>query len=127
MNTTQRSEADRVRIFDTTLRDGEQSPGISLNRQEKLEIAHQLARLGVDIIEAGFPITSPGDFESVQAIAREVQGPVICGLARAAKQDIDAAWDGVRDSERPRVHTFIATSDVHIERKLQTTREDVKG
>jgi 2-isopropylmalate synthase len=122
-----RSEQDRVRIFDTTLRDGEQSPGISLNRQEKLEIANQLARLGVDIIEAGFPITSPGDFESVEAIAREVQGPVICGLARTGKQDIDAAWNAVKDSERPRIHTFIATSDIHIERKLQTTREDVKG
>src|SRR5215204_6498259 len=121
------SEKDRVRIFDTTLRDGEQSPGISLNRQEKLEIAHQLARLGVDVIEAGFPITSPGDFEAVQAIAREVHGPVVCGLARTSKQDIDAAWNAVRDSERPRIHTFIATSDIHIERKLQTTREDVKG
>jgi 2-isopropylmalate synthase len=83
--------------------------------------------LGVDVIEAGFPITSPGDFESVQAIAREVEGPVICGLARTAKQDIDAAWEAVRDSERPRIHTFIATSDIHIERKLQTTREDVIG
>ncbi len=122
-----RDERNRVRVFDTTLRDGEQSPGISLNRQEKLEIAQQLARLGVDIIEAGFPITSPGDFEAVQAIAREVEGPVICGLARTAKQDIDAAWEAVRDSERPRIHTFIATSDIHIERKLQTTREDVKG
>jgi 2-isopropylmalate synthase len=125
--TDKRAQADRVRIFDTTLRDGEQSPGISLNKQEKLEIAHQLARLGVDVIEAGFPITSPGDFESVQAIAREVEGPVICGLARTSKQDIDAAWNAVRDSERPRIHTFIATSDIHIERKLQTTREDVKG
>src|ERR1700757_2795190 len=122
-----RRDEDRVRIFDTTLRDGEQSPGISLNRVEKVEIAHQLARLGVDIIEAGFPITSPGDFEAVQAIAREVEGPVICGLARTAKQDIEAAWDAIRDSERPRIHTFIATSDVHIERKLQTTRDDVKG
>src|SRR5438046_1365621 len=122
-----RRDMDRVQIFDTTLRDGEQSPGISLNRQEKLEIAHQLARLGVDVIEAGFPITSPGDFESVQAIAREVEGPVICGLARTSKQDIDAAWNAVRDSERPRIHTFLATSDVHIEHKLQTTREDVKG
>src|SRR5580658_7025102 len=122
-----RSESDRVQVFDTTLRDGEQSPGISLNRQEKLEIAHQLARLGVDIIEAGFPITSPGDFESVQAISREVEGPVICGLARTSKQDIDAAWEAVKDAERPRIHTFIATSDIHIERKLQTTREDVKG
>jgi 2-isopropylmalate synthase len=126
-NSDERSDANRVLIFDTTLRDGEQSPGISLNKQEKLEIAHQLTRLGVDIIEAGFPITSPGDFESVQAIAREVEGPVICGLARTSKQDIEAAWNAVRDSERPRIHTFLATSDVHIERKLQTTREDVKG
>src|SRR5438105_6857198 len=122
-----RGESDRILIFDTTLRDGEQSPGISLNKTEKLEIAQQLARLGVDVIEAGFPITSPGDFESVQAIAREVEGPVICGLARTSKQDIDASWNAVRDSERPRIHTFIATSDIHIERKLQTTREDVKG
>jgi len=125
-----RSEADRVKIFDTTLRDGEQSPGISLNKQEKLEIAHQLARLGVDVIEAGFPITSPGDFESVQAIARadlSPTHPVICGLARTSKQDIEAAWQAVRDSERPRIHMFLATSDIHIERKLQTTREDVKG
>src|SRR5690242_1849576 len=118
---------DHVRIFDTTLRDGEQSPGISLNKQEKLEIAHQLARMGVDIIEAGFPITSPGDFEAVQAIAREVEGPVICGLARTGFQDIDAAWSAVRDSERPRIHTFIATSDIHIQHKLRTTRDDVKG
>jgi 2-isopropylmalate synthase len=123
----ERSDADRVLIFDTTLRDGEQSPGISLNKQEKLEIAHQLARLGVDVIEAGFPITSPGDFESVQAIAREVEGPVICGLARTSKQDIDAAWNAVKDSERPRIHTFISTSDIHIEHQLQSTREDVKG
>jgi len=123
----QRDLDNRVLIFDTTLRDGEQSPGISLNRNEKLEIAHQLARLGVDIIEAGFPITSPGDFESVRAISREVEGPVICGLARTSAQDIEAAWSAVRDSERPRIHTFLATSDVHIEHKLQTTREDVKG
>jgi 2-isopropylmalate synthase len=122
-----RSEQQRVRIFDTTLRDGEQSPGISLGKQEKLEIAHQLARLGVDVIEAGFPITSPGDFDAVRTIAREVEGPVVCGLARTSKQDIDAAWEAVRDAERPRIHTFIATSDIHIERKLQTTREDVKG
>src|SRR3954447_14420400 len=118
---------DQVRIFDTTLRDGEQSPGISLNKKEKLEIANQLARLGVDIIEAGFPIASPGDFEAVQAIAREVHGPVICGLARTGGQDIDAAGNAVRDSERPRIHTFISTSDIHIKYQLQTTREDVKG
>jgi 2-isopropylmalate synthase len=122
-----RTEKDRVKIFDTTLRDGEQSPGISLNKQEKLEIAHQLSRLGVDIIEAGFPIASPGDFDSVQAIAREVHGPVICGLARTGFQDIDAAWHAVQDSERPRIHTFISTSDIHIKHQLQTTREDVKG
>src|SRR3954471_14117580 len=121
------NEQDRVRIFDTTLRDGEQSPGISLNTQEKLEIAHQLARLGVDIIEAGFPIASPGDFEAVQTIAREVHGPVICGLARANAQDVDAAWNAVKDSERPRIHTFISTSDIHIEHQLQSSREDVKG
>src|SRR3989475_36887 len=122
-----RAQADRVLIFDTSLRDGEQSPGISLNKQEKLEIAQQLARLGVDVIEAGFRISSPGDFESVQAIAREVEGPVIRGLARTSKQDIDAAWNAIRDSDRPRIHMVIATSDIHIERKLQTTREDVKG
>jgi 2-isopropylmalate synthase len=120
----------RVSIFDTTLRDGEQSPGIALNTQEKLEIAHQLARLGVDVIEAGFPITSPGDFEAVQAIAREVvepAPPVIAGLARTHMADIDAAWEAVRDAERPRIHTFISTSDIHIVHQLQSTREDVKG
>src|SRR3954464_6787111 len=91
-----RDPADRVLIFDTTLRDGEQSPGISLNKNEKVEIAQQLARLGVDIIEAGFPIASPGDFEAVEAIAREVHGPVICGLARTGFQDIDAAWNAIK-------------------------------
>jgi 2-isopropylmalate synthase len=118
---------DRVIIFDTTLRDGEQSPGISLNPPEKLEIAHQLARLGVDVIEAGFPIASPGDFEAVRAIAREVEGPVIAGLARAHAADIERAAEAVRDSQRPRVHTFISTSDIHIRHQLQSTREDVLG
>jgi 2-isopropylmalate synthase len=121
------SDANRVHIFDTTLRDGEQSPGISLNTAEKVEIAHQLGRLGVDVIEAGFPITSPGDFEAVEEISRKVEGPVICGLARTHKADIDAAWGAVRDSQRPRIHTFISTSDIHIEHQLQTDREDVKG
>ena len=123
-------EDRRVLIFDTTLRDGEQSPGIALNTAEKLEIAHQLARLGVDVIEAGFPITSPGDFEAVRAIAREVvepAPPVVAGLARTQVADIDAAWEAVRDAERPRIHTFISTSDIHIVHQLQTTREDVKG
>lgn len=119
-----------VLIFDTTLRDGEQSPGISLNTAEKLEIAQQLARLGVDVIEAGFPITSPGDFEAVQTIARQVTEPappIIAGLARTHMADIDAAWEAVRDAERPRIHTFISTSDIHIVHQLQSTREDVKG
>src|ERR1700742_4381781 len=110
-------DANRVHIFDTTLRDGEQSPGISLNAAEKVEIAQQLARLGVDVIEAGFPIASPGDFEAVQTIARDVQGPVICALARA----------NAADSERPRIHTFLSTSDIHIKYQLQSTRDDVKG
>jgi 2-isopropylmalate synthase len=118
---------DRVIIFDTTLRDGEQSPGISLNAVEKLEIAHQLARLGVDVIEAGFPIASPGDFDAVRSIAREVHGPVITGLARAHAADIDRAWEAVREADRPRIHTFISTSDIHIVHQLQSTREDVKG
>ncbi|MFN8161268.1 MAG: 2-isopropylmalate synthase [Solirubrobacterales bacterium] len=120
-------DADRVHIFDTTLRDGEQSPGISLNTAEKVEIAQQLARLGVDVIEAGFPITSPGDFEAVEEISRRVEGPVICGLARTHKADIDAAWGAIKDAGRPRIHTFISTSDIHITHQLQSTREDVKG
>ncbi len=124
---TKPEDPSRVLIFDTTLRDGEQSPGISLNTQEKLEIAQQLARLGVDVIEAGFPITSPGDFEAVQAISRTVEGPIIAALARTHAADIDAAWNAVKDAPRARIHTFIATSDLHIRHKLQTTREDVLG
>jgi 2-isopropylmalate synthase len=124
---TKTDDPNRVLIFDTTLRDGEQSPGISLNVAEKLEIAQQLARLGVDVIEAGFPVTSPGDFEAVETIARTVQGPVITGLARTHVGDIDAAYGAVKDGERPRIHTFISTSDIHIEHQLQSTREDVKG
>ncbi|MBK5220528.1 MAG: 2-isopropylmalate synthase [Thermoleophilia bacterium] len=121
------NDVNRVHIFDTTLRDGEQSPGISLNTAEKVEIAQQLSRLGVDVIEAGFPITSPGDFEAVQEISRRVEGPVICGLARTHKADIDAAWGAVKEAARPRIHTFISTSDIHIEHQLKTDREDVKG
>ena len=118
---------DTVKIFDTTLRDGEQSPGISLDVSEKLEIADQLARLGVDVIEAGFPIASPGDFEAVRAIAREVHGPIVAGLARANPADVERAWEAVQDAERPRIHTFVSTSDIHIVHQLQATREDVKG
>src|SRR3978361_1995209 len=118
---------DHVRIFDTTLRDGEPAPGLSLNKQEKLEIANQLARLGVDVIEAGFPIASPGDFEAVQAIARQVEGPIIAGLARVHVGDIDAAYRAARGGARPRIHTFASTSDIHSEHQLNSTREDVKG
>src|SRR3954452_10955563 len=100
---------DNVVIFDTTLRDGEQSPGIALDVGEKLEIAEQLARLGVDVIEAGFPIASDGDFEAVEAIAKAVQGPIIAGLARTGFKDIDRAWEAVRHAERNRIHVFIAT------------------
>ena len=119
------NDADRVHIFDTTLRDGEQSPGISLNTSEKVEIANQLAKLGVDVIEAGFPITSPGDFEAVERIARQVEGPVICGLARAQKGDIDAAWEAIRDTERPRIHTFISTWDIHIRHQMRNSRSSL--
>ncbi|MDR7405109.1 MAG: 2-isopropylmalate synthase, partial [Armatimonadota bacterium] len=117
--------ADRVAIFDTTLRDGEQSPGFSLWPEEKLELARQLARLGVDVIEAGFPVSSPGEFEGVRRIAREVRGPVICALARAHPRDIEAAAEAVRPAERARVHTFIATSPIHMARKLRMSPAQV--
>ena len=116
-----------VEIFDTTLRDGEQSPGISLNTAEKVEIAQQLERLGVDVIEAGFPITSPGDFEAVTRISQTVATPVVCALARTHKADIDSAWGALRDAERPRIHTFISTSDIHITHQLRSDRDDVRG
>lgn len=124
-----------VRIFDTTLRDGEQSPGATLTSKEKLDIARQLAKLGVDIIEAGFPIASPDDLEAVKLIAKEVGNvtdehgyvPVICGLARCNKVDIDAAWEGVRHAMRPRIHVFIATSEIHMQYKLRKSPEEVMG
>jgi len=119
-------DAYRIYIFDTTLRDGEQSPGVSLNIEEKLAIAQQLARLGVDIIEAGFPIASPGDFAAVSRIAKEVEGPVIAGLARTGREDIMSAYEAVKHSKRPRIHTFVATSEIHMKRKLCKTREEVK-
>ncbi|HWL64544.1 MAG TPA: 2-isopropylmalate synthase [Actinomycetota bacterium] len=114
-----------VRIFDTTLRDGEQSPGISLNLKEKVEIAEQLARLGVDIIEAGFPISSEGEKEAVRAIAENVRGPVICGLARVDAIDIDTAAEAIAPAQRGRIHTFIATSEIHMAKKLQMTPDQV--
>ncbi len=116
---------DTIKIFDTTLRDGEQSPGATLHTDEKLAIAHQLARLQVDIIEAGFPAASPGDLDAVRRIARQIHGPTICGLARCVPGDIDAAWEAVRDADKPRIHVFIATSDIHMQHKLRMTREQV--
>jgi 2-isopropylmalate synthase len=118
--------ANRVVIFDTTLRDGEQSPGISLDQGEKLEIAEQLARLGVDVIEAGFPVASQGDFEGVQAIAAAVHGPVICGLSRTALADVDRCWEAIEHAAKRRIHVFIATSEVHMKNKLRMTPDQVK-
>ena len=115
----------KIRIFDTTLRDGEQSPGCSMNIHEKVEVARQLERLGVDVIEAGFPIASPEDFESVQSIAREVQGCQVAGLCRAVKGDIDCAWEALKDHPNPLLHIFLATSDIHLQAKLHKTREEV--
>jgi 2-isopropylmalate synthase len=114
-----------IHIFDTTLRDGEQSPGCSMQPSEKLRMAHQLANLRVDVIEAGFPVASPDDFASVQAIAREVRGPAIAALCRSLPVDIDRAWEAIRDAHRPRIHTFIATSDIHMRYKLQKERREV--
>ncbi len=120
-----KNEKPRVKIFDTTLRDGEQSPGASLNTSEKLEIARQLAKLNVDIIEAGFPASSEGDFEAVREVARTVRGPAITGLARSRKEDIERCARAVEPAESGRIHVFIATSDVHVEEKLEKTKEEV--
>jgi 2-isopropylmalate synthase len=114
---------ETITIFDTTLRDGEQSPGCSMNLREKLSLARQLERLGVDVIEAGFPIASDGDFEAVQAIAREVRHPRVAGLARATRGDIERCWDAVRHAACPRIHVFLATSDIHLHYKLRISRE----
>jgi 2-isopropylmalate synthase len=119
------TDPNRVIIFDTTLRDGEQSPGCSMNLAEKLEMARALAELGVDVIEAGFPIASPGDFESVQAIARQIHGPIIAGLARCNPTDIDRAADAVKDAQKPRIHVFLATSAIHREFKLRMSPDEV--
>src|SRR3954453_23225932 len=116
---------NRVRIFDTTLRDGEQSPGGSMNINEKVEVARALAALGVDIIEAGFPIASPGDFEAVRAIATEIAGSSVCGLARCNDRDIDRAWEALQYAQKPRIHVFLATSAIHREHKLKMSRAQV--
>lgn len=115
----------QVKIFDTTLRDGEQSPGCSMNLSEKIEMAHQLEKLGVDVIEAGFAIASPMDFKSVQSIAEACETATVASLARCTKGDIDAAWDAVKEAKHPRIHVFLATSDIHMEYKLRMTREQV--
>jgi 2-isopropylmalate synthase len=116
---------EKLIIFDTTLRDGEQAPGASLNKPEKLEIAQALADLGVDIIEAGFPVSSQGDFDAVAAVAKQIKGPVICGLARAIKGDIDAAFEATRPSKRPRIHVFLATSKIHMQYKLKKAEDEI--
>ena len=118
------SERKQVRIFDTTLRDGEQSPGCSMTAAEKLRMACQLDRLGVDVIEAGFPVSSDGDFQSVQAVARDIRRPVIAALARCCREDIERAWQAVKLAERPRIHTFLATSDLHLQHKLKISRRE---
>ena len=114
--------ARKIHIFDTTLRDGEQVPGAKLNKKQKLEIALQLAKLNVDVIEAGFPCSSPGDLEAVREISREVRGPVVAALARTVKEDIDIAWEAVREAARPRIHVFVGSSDIHIQKKLRSDR-----
>ena len=116
---------DTIRIFDTTLRDGEQSPGCSMNLAEKLSLARQIERLGVDVIEAGFPIASEGDFEAVSAVAAELKRATVCGLARTSNADIERAGRALEKAAHPRIHTFIATSDIHLEHKLRMSREDV--
>ena len=116
---------DRVIIFDTTLRDGEQAPGASLEQNEKIEVARALRDLGVDVIEAGFPIASKGDFEAVKTIAQSIKGPIICGLARSIKKDIDAVYEAIKNSENPRIHVFLATSKIHMEYKLEKTENEI--
>ena len=113
----------KIIVFDTTLRDGEQVPGAKLNKRQKIEIAEQLAKLGVDVIEAGFPCSSPEDLKAIQAVSEQVKGPVIAGLARAVQQDIDIAWDAVRNAERPRIHVFLGSSDIHLQKKLRQDRD----
>ena len=116
---------DKVLIFDTTLRDGEQAPGASMNQQEKLEIAYALERLGVDIIEAGFPVISKGDFDAVHAVAKNIKGSTVCGLARSIKKDIDAAHEALKGAKRKRIHVFLATSKIHMQHKLKKSQEEI--
>jgi 2-isopropylmalate synthase len=124
MNTSGMTTQDTVMVFDTTLRDGEQSPGAALSVDEKLEVARALEGLGVDIIEAGFPISSPGDFQAVKRMSQEIRGSIVCGLTRANQEDIDAAAEALKEAARPRIHTGLGVSDVHIRHKLHTTRDE---
>src|SRR3990170_2539713 len=117
---------EKVLIFDTTLRDGEQSPGVAFNQRDKMEIAQQLQRLGVDIIEAGFPASSPGDFEAVKAVAAEVRETRIAGLARAVRNDVDACWEAIKGAAFPRIHVFLSTSDIHLMHQLAKDRDTVR-
>ena len=122
-STVKTNGSEKIYLFDSTLRDGEQTPGARLNFEEKLEVARQLARLEVDIIEAGFPISSPGELKAVQAISEQIKGPTICALARAVEGDIDAAWEAIKNAEKPRLHVFLGASDIHMEYKLKKDPE----
>ncbi len=117
------TDSNRIYIFDTTLRDGEQSPGCSMNLEEKVQVASLLEEMGVDVIEAGFPIASNGDFEAVSEVAKRVKKATVAGLARAGRKDIDRAWEAVQHAQRPRIHTFISTSPLHMKHKLQLERD----
>ena len=119
------TDKNKVLIFDTTLRDGEQAPGASMNEKEKLEIANALERLGVDIIEAGFPIASKGDFNAVKSVAKQIKTSIVCGLARCIKKDIDAAYEAVKVAKKPRIHVFLATSKIHLQYKLRMTEDEI--
>jgi 2-isopropylmalate synthase len=117
--------AERIKIFDTTLRDGEQSPGCSMHLKEKVRLARRLEALGVDVIEAGFPVASEGDFAAVRAVSAACRGVSVAALCRTTAEDVGRAWDAVRDAARPRLHAFVATSDIHLEHKLKRTRREV--
>src|SRR6204780_3290294 len=115
---------DNVQIFESTLRDGEQAPGFSMNREEKLQLARQIEQLGVDVLEAGFPIASPGDLEATRAVAAEIKHCRVAALARARQEDVDAALRGLEPAAKPRLHLFLATSDLHLKHKLRISREE---
>ena len=125
MKQGKKNKTSRVRIFDTTLRDGEQSPGCSMDSFQKVQMALQLEKLGVDVVEAGFPIASNDEFESVKSVAKALKKPIVAGLSRSDKGDISRCWDAVKHGKKPRIHTFIATSDIHLKHKLKLTRKEL--